>query len=112
MRNGARKVFIEVLQQVATAHPDTNEPMPGVPTVWAQSFGEVQARAGREFFEAGQRDYESQVHIWFPYFDVVGIESTMRLRFEGAEYAIKDIQIDFAKREFIKVVAVAGTDAQ
>lgn len=105
MRSGGNRAEVEILHK-----QEGDRDKFGVPAITWPVFvspnAKVYIKRGGEQFRNGV-SYSADVAVFeFRYEDVEGIDSTMRIRFEGQIYEIKSIMPDLMKRKSTIVDAV------
>jgi hypothetical protein len=101
MRNGVRKnsITIEVATQIGT--DEANDPIVTWGPWRSGVLAGVEARRGAELFDPETKQRYSEVYFRFrcALSDVSGINSTMRISFEGQMYDIRNILPDTQRHE-------------
>lgn len=101
MRNGVRKNSISIEIETETGRDDMNAPIMGWGAWRSGVLAEVLARRGAELFDTESKQRYSQTYFRFrcALSDVEGINTTMRISFEGQTYEIQNILPDTQRHE-------------
>lgn len=99
MRAGALRNPIEIQRRVQVGVDSTNAPNM-VWQMWRDPLAEITVLRGREHFDplTKQRYSEEVWHFRTRYEEVVGVDASMRVVYDGNEYDIKAIRPDGEKR--------------
>lgn len=111
MRLGLMRDEIVIERSTQTGVTSLNEPI----VSWSEfvaTFAEVEARRGREFFDdTTHQRFSETVYLFRCHSDAItGINTAMRIVFEGHIYDIRDIRPDYGKRECTVIEATVQPD--
>lgn len=101
MRTGPLKDVITIEQEIQTGVGNLNAPIKSW-VAWREDvLCEVEAKRGREHWDSATNQRISEVVTLFRCHldDVVGLDTTMRIKFEGQYYDIRDPRPDHVRRE-------------
>jgi SPP1 family predicted phage head-tail adaptor len=113
MRNGARRSYLEIQRLDDTGRKDKlKQPIKD----WAKAFecyAEVDSKGGREIYDnkTQQRYFTTTFVFTCPFNDVDGVDEGMRIVFEGANYDIRSVAPDFARKETCVIIATLQNKA-
>lgn len=103
-------VYVRILRQTLTYHPDTNEPVEGF-VMWREAYATLNPMRGGEFNSANQVYSEVMTRFTFDFMEVEGILPTDRIETEdGDQFDIRAIRKDRGRNRFIIVDAVEGNE--
>lgn len=98
MRAGTLRDVIAIERATNIADPNSNEPIKSWGP-WREVSCAVQAKRGREFFEAGQRYAETVTRFTCRFFEIQGVTEKDSIMFNGNRYDIKAILPDYETRD-------------
>lgn len=101
LNSGRMQHVIRFEEPYTSSAGRANEPMTSW-RKWRDAYAEIRNTPGREFYQqgpnypstTGQTRTDQIFKFTCRYFDVLGVQHTMRIKFEGKYYNITDIQPD------------------
>lgn len=105
MRNGPRKNAVRIERKALTTESDINEQTETWVTWRNNCLCSIVDRRGQEVNDPAQRYSETETRFQFSYYDVDGMDETMRIIFNSVIYDIKAILRDEQDHQGTLVVA-------
>lgn len=101
MNSGDLRHVIRIEEPYVSSTGRANEPLTAW-RKWRDAYADIRNAPGREYYQQGpnypstigQTRSEQIFRFHCRYFDVLGVQPTMRIRFENQVYDITDIQTD------------------
>lgn len=107
MRHGLRTEEIEIQHRVETGVTSMNEPIFEWQT-FAAPLVSFEARRGREHLAADRVFTQSYVVFTAPVDEIQGVDATMRIRYDGKIYDIRNVRADYPRNGEAGIEAVVS----